>query len=96
MFYKNIGRDRTRTCNPQLRKLMPYPLGHTAGRCEGSAASWGDYTTGLASRSETPGPRQSSIYQPRPDQHTTHNRANDECLCFLNFYGIFTCICMQF
>ena len=23
-------RDRTRTCNPQIRSLMPYPLGHTA------------------------------------------------------------------
>ena len=23
-------RGRTRTCNPQFRKLMPYPLGHTA------------------------------------------------------------------
>ena len=29
---KNIDRDRTRTCNPQLRKLMPYPLGHTTLR----------------------------------------------------------------
>ena len=27
-FY--IDRDRTRTCNPQIRSLMPYPLGHTA------------------------------------------------------------------
>ena len=27
---KNIDRDRTRTCNPQIRSLMPYPLGHTA------------------------------------------------------------------
>ena len=25
-----IDRDRTRTCNPQIRSLMPYPLGHTA------------------------------------------------------------------
>ena len=24
-----IDRDRTRTCNPQIRSLMPYPLGHT-------------------------------------------------------------------
>ena len=24
-----IDRDRTRTCNPQLRKLVPSPLGHT-------------------------------------------------------------------
>ena len=22
-------RDRTRTCNPQIRSLVPYPLGHT-------------------------------------------------------------------
>ena len=29
-----IDRDRTRTCNPQIRSLMPYPLGHTAGRQE--------------------------------------------------------------
>ena len=28
---KNVNdRDRTRTCNPQIRSLMPYPLGHTA------------------------------------------------------------------
>ena len=27
---KKIDRDRTRTCNPQIRSLMPYPLGHTA------------------------------------------------------------------
>ena len=27
---KTIDRDRTRTCNPQIRSLMPYPLGHTA------------------------------------------------------------------
>ena len=26
---KNIDRDRTRTCNPQIRSLVPYPLGHT-------------------------------------------------------------------
>ena len=25
-----LDRDRTRTCNPQIRSLMPYPLGHTA------------------------------------------------------------------
>ena len=24
-----FDRDRTRTCNPQIRSLMPYPLGHT-------------------------------------------------------------------
>ncbi len=24
-----IERDRTRTCNPQIRSLVPYPLGHT-------------------------------------------------------------------
>ena len=28
---RNLDRDRTRTCNPQIRSLMPYPLGHTAG-----------------------------------------------------------------
>ena len=28
---KDIDRDRTRTCNPQIRSLVPYPLGHTAG-----------------------------------------------------------------
>ena len=27
---KNVDRDRTRTCNPRLRKPMPSPLGHTA------------------------------------------------------------------
>ena len=27
-------RDRTRTCNPQIRSLVPYPLGHTAGDTE--------------------------------------------------------------
>ena len=27
---KHFDRDRTRTCNPQIRSLMPYPLGHTA------------------------------------------------------------------
>ena len=26
---KSIDRDRTRTCNPQIRSLVPYPLGHT-------------------------------------------------------------------
>ena len=26
---RNLDRDRTRTCNPQIRSLMPYPLGHT-------------------------------------------------------------------
>ena len=25
-----LDRDRTRTCNPQIRSLVPYPLGHTA------------------------------------------------------------------
>ena len=24
-----FDRDRTRTCNPQIRGLVPYPLGHT-------------------------------------------------------------------
>ena len=28
-FHKKIDRDRTRTCNPQFRSLVPYPLGHT-------------------------------------------------------------------
>ena len=27
---KKFDRDRTRTCNPRLRKPMPSPLGHTA------------------------------------------------------------------
>ena len=27
---KEHDRDRTRTCNPQIRSLVPYPLGHTA------------------------------------------------------------------
>ena len=26
---KYFDRDRTRTCNPQIRSLVPYPLGHT-------------------------------------------------------------------
>ena len=26
---KRVDRDRTRTCNPQIRSLVPYPLGHT-------------------------------------------------------------------
>ena len=26
---KGVDRDRTRTCNPQIRSLVPYPLGHT-------------------------------------------------------------------
>ena len=25
-----LDRDKTRTCNPQIRSLMPSPLGHTA------------------------------------------------------------------
>ena len=29
MMKKTIDRDRTRTCNPQIRSLVPYPLGHT-------------------------------------------------------------------
>ena len=29
-FQKRIDRGRTRTCNPQIRSLVPYPLGHTA------------------------------------------------------------------
>ncbi len=28
-FIKYFERDRTRTCNPQIRSLVPYPLGHT-------------------------------------------------------------------
>ena len=27
---RNFDLDRTRTCNPQIRSLMPYPLGHKA------------------------------------------------------------------
>ena len=27
---KDDDRGRTRTCNPQIRSLVPYPLGHTA------------------------------------------------------------------
>lgn len=27
---RRLDRDRTRTCNPQIRSLMPSPLGHTA------------------------------------------------------------------
>ena len=30
---KEIDRDRTRTCNPQIRSLVPYPLGHTVFGC---------------------------------------------------------------
>ena len=30
---KGIDRDRTRTCNPQIRSLVPYPLGHTVLEC---------------------------------------------------------------
>ena len=26
----DLERGRTRTCNPQIRSLVPYPLGHTA------------------------------------------------------------------
>ncbi len=26
---KYTKHDRTRTCNPQIRRLVPYPLGHT-------------------------------------------------------------------
>ena len=29
IFVKKFDRDRTRTCNPQIRSLVPYPLGHT-------------------------------------------------------------------
>ena len=27
---KNFARNRTRTCNPQIRSLVPSPLGHTS------------------------------------------------------------------
>ena len=27
--WRENERDRIRTCNPQIRSLMPYPLGHT-------------------------------------------------------------------
>ena len=30
-YTKDFDLDRTRTCNPQIRSLMPYPLGHKAG-----------------------------------------------------------------
>ena len=33
-FEKRIDRGRTRTCNPQIRSLVPYPLGHTASVME--------------------------------------------------------------
>ena len=51
-FKKRIDRGRTRTCNPQIRSLVPYPLGHTVlcGRwmspimasftCYQNAAQW--------------------------------------------------------
>ena len=29
IYKKKSDRDRTRTCNPQIRSLVPYPLGHT-------------------------------------------------------------------
>ena len=29
VLIKKTDRDRTRTCNPQIRSLVPYPLGHT-------------------------------------------------------------------
>ena len=29
LIAKGIDRDRTRTCNPQMEDLVPYPLGHT-------------------------------------------------------------------
>lgn len=29
-WFPTTDRDRTRTCNPQIRSLMPSPLGHTA------------------------------------------------------------------
>ena len=31
---KEVDRGRTRTCNPQIRSLVPYPLGHTASVLE--------------------------------------------------------------
>ena len=30
LIIKKTDRDRTRPCNPQIRSLVPYPLGHTA------------------------------------------------------------------
>ena len=30
VWEKYTDRGRTRTCNPQIRSLVPYPLGHTA------------------------------------------------------------------
>ena len=29
VWEKYTDRGRTRTCNPQIRSLVPYPLGHT-------------------------------------------------------------------
>ena len=52
MDKNGIDRDRTRTCNPQIRSLVPYPLGHTVLRgrwmspimasliCYQNAAQW--------------------------------------------------------
>ena len=38
----STDRDRTRTCNPQIRSLMPYPLGHAAQEhdCETWPERW--------------------------------------------------------
>ena len=34
--FPQTDRGRIRTCNPQRRKLMPYPLGHTAAFIDAS------------------------------------------------------------
>ena len=34
-YKKKTDRDRTRTCNPQIRSLVPYPLGHMANNDHG-------------------------------------------------------------
>ena len=41
IFVKKFDRDRTRTCNPQIRSLVPYPLGHTTRDSRDSAECGG-------------------------------------------------------
>ena len=52
IFVKKIDRDRTRTCNPQIRSLVPYPLGHTTldSRDSGECGAVERAEPGLASR----------------------------------------------
>ena len=40
LIAKGIDRDRTRTCNPQIRSLVPYPLGHTVSAIGVDEANW--------------------------------------------------------